>query len=313
MLRLTEASFPTEDSELLPKAGSCLDCPKRTGNQRDLFPDIKSADVCTDPPCFAEKQEANWERIKDKAESAGKKILPDKDSKILQYGYVTGDKYIDVAHRHTGSSPENETWRKLLGKAVPQIFVARDDQGKVHELAIHSEALAVLEGKYKWVKKSAGAQATSRDQKSKEQDKLDKLVRRRVLAGMAEAIPGLKPGKEFWKVLALCAVERAWADTVKSVVQRLGLEVEKKEYSGLDFQGALLQAIESMTTAQLRNVVAEILTLPFIDGWDDKLRVRLEKLFKVNRAAITRKAKAELKKKPVAKNQKPKTQKEIKK
>ena len=58
MLRLSEAGFPTSDALLVPAAGACNACPKRTGNQRELFDDVKSADVCTDPVCFLTKRRA---------------------------------------------------------------------------------------------------------------------------------------------------------------------------------------------------------------------------------------------------------------
>jgi ParB/RepB/Spo0J family partition protein len=49
MLRLKEAPFKPGDAGLVPKAGACTDCPKRTGNEPELFADIANADVCTDP------------------------------------------------------------------------------------------------------------------------------------------------------------------------------------------------------------------------------------------------------------------------
>jgi upstream activation factor subunit UAF30 len=39
-----------------PIAPACGECPKRTGNQPELFADVKSADVCTDPVCFKAKR-----------------------------------------------------------------------------------------------------------------------------------------------------------------------------------------------------------------------------------------------------------------
>lgn len=55
MLRLDQASFKTADPDLLPEAGPCNTCPKRTGNQGALFSDIKSADICTDRACYEAK------------------------------------------------------------------------------------------------------------------------------------------------------------------------------------------------------------------------------------------------------------------
>jgi ParB/RepB/Spo0J family partition protein len=51
MLNLGNAPFPIA-VKTLTSAGSCEDCDKRTGANPDLFTDVKSADMCTYPPCY---------------------------------------------------------------------------------------------------------------------------------------------------------------------------------------------------------------------------------------------------------------------
>src|SRR5262249_8943087 len=58
MLELKGAPFKLDDAQLLPKAGPCTTCPKRSGNQKDLFTDVKNPNVCTDPKCFDDKRQA---------------------------------------------------------------------------------------------------------------------------------------------------------------------------------------------------------------------------------------------------------------
>ena len=60
-LRLDKAPFPTDDATL--PGGSCVECPKRTGYNTQLFPDIAEADTCTDRACHAAKVAAWLERI----------------------------------------------------------------------------------------------------------------------------------------------------------------------------------------------------------------------------------------------------------
>jgi ParB family chromosome partitioning protein len=57
-LVLKDAPFDTKDAMLVPPAGSCVDCPKRTGFNKSLFEDIKNEDTCTDHVCFVEKSVA---------------------------------------------------------------------------------------------------------------------------------------------------------------------------------------------------------------------------------------------------------------
>jgi len=57
-LDLSKTIFDTTSKDLVPAAGSCVDCPKRTGNNAALFPDIKKKDLCTDANCFHDKERA---------------------------------------------------------------------------------------------------------------------------------------------------------------------------------------------------------------------------------------------------------------
>ncbi|MEO6804846.1 MAG: ParB/RepB/Spo0J family partition protein [Edaphobacter sp.] len=62
MLVLKLAPFSKRDAQLVPAAGSCLDCPKRTGHNRLLFADVQQ-DACTDPTCYAAKVEAHVKAV----------------------------------------------------------------------------------------------------------------------------------------------------------------------------------------------------------------------------------------------------------
>lgn len=95
MLELDEAPFEITDVKLVPAAGSCQDCPKRTGNQPELFSDIQNADVCTDPDCFDGKKKAHYALV---FHAAQKKGIPvhERGAKDAPGGYsdpdfVTGD------------------------------------------------------------------------------------------------------------------------------------------------------------------------------------------------------------------------------
>ncbi|OWW18433.1 hypothetical protein AYR66_07615 [Noviherbaspirillum denitrificans] len=72
MLDLAHAKFAIKDAKLVSATGSCLSCPKRTGNQPEIYHDV-DADVCTDPDCFESKVNAHNER---KAAAAQKSGLP---------------------------------------------------------------------------------------------------------------------------------------------------------------------------------------------------------------------------------------------
>jgi ParB family chromosome partitioning protein len=63
LLLLKQAPFNKRDAQLLPAAGSCVDCPKRTGHNKLLFADVSgNADACTDPTCYGAKLEAHVQK-----------------------------------------------------------------------------------------------------------------------------------------------------------------------------------------------------------------------------------------------------------
>ncbi len=64
-LRLKSVPFSKEDETLLPEAGSCANCPKRTGFNTLLFSEVRE-DSCTDAACFNCKLDAHIARRKDK-------------------------------------------------------------------------------------------------------------------------------------------------------------------------------------------------------------------------------------------------------
>jgi len=58
LLQLASAPFDKQDEALVPAAGSCANCPKRTGFNKLLFADVRK-DSCTDPQCFRSKIDAH--------------------------------------------------------------------------------------------------------------------------------------------------------------------------------------------------------------------------------------------------------------
>lgn len=67
MINLERACFDLDDPELVPAAGACSACPKRTGNQNLLFQEITDEDKCTDAACYHGKEKAHVDATLKKA------------------------------------------------------------------------------------------------------------------------------------------------------------------------------------------------------------------------------------------------------
>jgi ParB/RepB/Spo0J family partition protein len=117
MLRLADARFPITAIGLLPQAGSCSTCPKRTGADPDLFADVKSADTCIDPACYHAKEEAHAAAQVQAAQAKGQTVIAGKEAAEMAIGNTWGPpkfkgyKRLDAAE----DSPTNVPLRKIIG------------------------------------------------------------------------------------------------------------------------------------------------------------------------------------------------------
>jgi len=59
LLLLKDAPFDKRNAHLVAIAGSCVDCPNRTGHNKLLFADLGKQDACTNPSCYQAKVEAH--------------------------------------------------------------------------------------------------------------------------------------------------------------------------------------------------------------------------------------------------------------
>jgi len=76
LLQLKTAPWDLGDAGLVPEAGSCTNCPKRTGANAALFGDLTAVeDTCTDPACFANKRVEFVQFVQNKAKVEGKPLL----------------------------------------------------------------------------------------------------------------------------------------------------------------------------------------------------------------------------------------------
>lgn len=119
MLRLHVAPFDLADAALLPAAGACTACPKRSGANPDLFDDIAEEDTCADRACFAAKWQAHTERARTAAVMRGwlviegpeaRRLLPRPDATVE--GHLRLDRPSDMAL-------SKKTLAELFGSDAP--------------------------------------------------------------------------------------------------------------------------------------------------------------------------------------------------
>ena len=76
---LEKASFDVKDKKLVPKAGSCIECPFNAANQGNLFGESKM--VCTKSACFETKKSKSFLNLIEKSKKENLLLIPE----IRQY------------------------------------------------------------------------------------------------------------------------------------------------------------------------------------------------------------------------------------
>ena len=146
MLRLLESSFPLDDATLVPAAGSCTTCPKRTGNQPELFGDVTDTDTCTDATCYAGKERAHMDRQGAAHEAEGGKVLRGDEAKdAITWGrHLNVDEWMDVDATCYADNASRE-WHEVLrlAKRPPKITLIEHTDGWIRAVP-RKTALKVL-------------------------------------------------------------------------------------------------------------------------------------------------------------------------
>jgi ParB/RepB/Spo0J family partition protein len=145
MLDLDEATFKTADAELVKKAGSCDACPKRSGNDLLLAADVGSPNVCTDPPCFQDKKNANFLRLKALAEQSGKEVVTGKAAADMTYNGDFSLRAHNLARLDAvcHDDKDRRTYAEILGKAAPAVTLVEDPKKKVFIEAVDTRQLEI--------------------------------------------------------------------------------------------------------------------------------------------------------------------------
>lgn len=184
MLKMSTAPFATDCPDLLASAGACTTCPKRTGADPVIFADV-SADMCTDPECWADKKHAQVMRKLIEAKETGQKVITGAAAKKLApYGMqstLTGYLRLDEKNYQAQGDNWGKTTRELLGERIPTITLIEDlDKGVLVE-CIKIEALReALKGT--GVRVSSNTPSRSPDDiRAEKEAKAESVFRRRLL------------------------------------------------------------------------------------------------------------------------------------
>lgn len=311
MIELKQAPFSQKDAELLPSAGACTSCPKRTGNARDEYPDGR-ADICADPGCYREKLKAWQERTAAAAKDAGQEVLTGKAAeKALSYGggyYDLAEECYDV--------PKHSSYKKLVGEDLKdKTVLAFDAQGELHRLVSKDDALPLLKSKHglsDLADKTTEQVKQDRAKRARE-SKLRTATERAILAAAAEGVAVLFRN---WSYSAnatltdsffrcLCMHNLHYGNGGEEIAARRGIKGKRRS----DLFDELDKQIQTMTGHELLGLLAELLAYRYLvhGGINAEIGKPLRAVLGIDTKRISQRVKDEAK----AKKSRPATPEEV--
>lgn len=255
MLRLEKAPFDRADTSLVPKAGPCTTCPHRTGNQKELFADVGSADVCTMPPCFEAKKKETIRLRLEEAASKGIKVLEGKAAEKALYS----NDYVKLDEKDWHHDGPVKTHRQRLKGAEIAVTLVVDREGDLVELA-GRKAYDAIANKGKKERASSGGETYAEQQRKQKAAVMLKRVSTLAVVGrIVEAAEKRSPnaGDVFWPILAELLIAQSDHDPGVEILKRRGTPPEKAR--GIyDHRGLLKKQLKAMTHDQARGLVVEL-------------------------------------------------------
>lgn len=266
---LAGAAFDTEDAALLPEAGKCSECPKRTGYHQDLFGDAAqtTADSCTDAACYARKKEAHVVIVRQQAEADGCEVIEGEEARKAKpsphsswlngYTPITSTAFTDVGSDGKEREVTFEDALRAQGRNAPKPAVFIDPHTsaavKVIPNALADSLMPPVPG--------TGGQTTAdqpthpaaaQDQRTPEQRALASIdVMRALLLRAFDAIRTTPRTTEELRLVAYAA----WESDLELTELYLGWSDELADADAADAEALRREKIDAMDADQLAQAI----------------------------------------------------------
>jgi ParB family chromosome partitioning protein len=190
LLELAAAPFSKEDAQLVPEAGSCFDCPKRTGHNTLLFAEIgaNQPDSCSDPKCYAVKIDAHVKQTvaaKPKLVQISTAYGHPKDGN----GAIPRNKYVEIRQDKPQRKNERDLPEYKTCKYTTEAIVTEGtEKGEAKRVCANPEC-SVHHPKKQHQRNHADAAFKAEQEKRRREEALAQTTGLRVLKAIGDAVP----------------------------------------------------------------------------------------------------------------------------
>lgn len=147
---LDKVAFSKEDPKLYESAGSCLLCPKRSGNNKSLFNDIKN-DSCFDANCYQIKLKLHCIKLFDKLIGEGYKVKFLSGSYLLSGSEINkiGKGIADIDPKKVLFNSDYKIIKKESPESLKGIWIDGSVPGKVVNFEIYKQSSMSMQSEEK--------------------------------------------------------------------------------------------------------------------------------------------------------------------
>ncbi|MGB6130882.1 MAG: ParB/RepB/Spo0J family partition protein [Acidobacteriaceae bacterium] len=190
LLELAAAPFSKEDAQLVPEAGSCVDCPKRTGHNALLFAEIgaNQPDSCSDPKCYTAKIDAHVKQTvatKPKLVQISTAYGQPKDGSAA----IPRNKYVEIRQDKPQRKNERDLPEYKSCKYTAEAIVTEGtEKGETKRVCANPEC-PVHHPKKQHQRNHADAAFKAEQQKHRREEALAQATGLRVLKAIGDAVP----------------------------------------------------------------------------------------------------------------------------
>jgi ParB family chromosome partitioning protein len=301
LLELGTAPFPKDDGQLVPEAGSCVDCPKRTGHNTLLFAEIGAnhPDSCSDPKCFQTKIDAFVKQTiaaKPRLVQISTGYGAPKDDGAV----IPRNKYVEI-RQDKPQRKEQRDWPeyKKCKFTAEAIVTEGSEKGEMRKVCANSDC-PVHHPKRQQQRTQADAAVKVEQEKRRREEVLAQVIGSRILKAIGDAVPVRLMRKDLQ---FLTGRMTAMLDE-----RRLTLLIRQNHVGKAKVGEApaklMMAALQKADEGQLSRMLVQTVILLSVRSDSDGMRVLRDaaRTYKVDVDAISGTARDEFAKKEKAKN-----------
>jgi ParB family chromosome partitioning protein len=299
LLELASAPFSRDDAQLVPEAGACLDCPKRTGHNTLLFDGMAAQhDSCSDPKCYAAKLEAHVRQsiaAKPRLVQISTAYGPAKEGSAA----VPRNKYVEI-RKDKPTNQKQHDWPeyKTCKFTTEAIVTEGSEKGELRRVCANPDCPVHHARKQKT---SADAVIKAEQEQRRREEAIAQTTGLRVLSAILDAVPVRLMKRDLLFVVEHLA---AMLDERRLAIVLRQHGIGKAKATAADAPAKLLAAfIHKADESTLGRLLVEIVILHSTHSPTDSGKVLKEAadIYKVDVNAITAKVKQEFAAKDKAK------------